>query len=120
MDTMLTLKKWEDEYFTFTKKVQEPVVRYAGKVAQKVAPYAVQRPALLAEMPTMLEVVDHSLKFRKRLVDEQSAFVKHLMKALDPVTKKVDAPQPAMKPTMESVKHEVRKVTPRRTTTKVA
>jgi cation diffusion facilitator CzcD-associated flavoprotein CzcO len=116
MDTMLTLKKWEDQYFTFTKKVQEPVVRYTGKMADAVAPYAVQRPAMMAEMPTMHEVVDFSLKFRKHLVDEQATFVRHVMKAMDPVTKKVDAPQPAMKPTMEAVKNEVRKVTPRRTT----
>jgi cation diffusion facilitator CzcD-associated flavoprotein CzcO len=116
MDTMLTLKKWEDQYFTFTKKVQEPVVRYTGKMADAVAPYAVQRPAMMAEMPTMHEVVDFSLKFRKHLVDEQAMFVRHVMKAMDPVTKKVDAPQEAMKPTMASVKHEVRKVTPRRTT----
>ena len=37
MDTMTTLKKWQDDYFMMMKKVEEPMVRYAGKMAAPMA-----------------------------------------------------------------------------------
>ena len=90
MDTMTTLKKWQDDYFTFMKKMEEPMVRYAGKVAEPVARYMPDRPKFMAPMPMMGEFVDNQLKFRRRLVDEQAAFVHKMMKAMDPVMMKVD------------------------------
>ncbi|MEI7548119.1 MAG: hypothetical protein WCK21_08690 [Actinomycetota bacterium] len=91
MDTMMTLKKWQDDYFTFMKRVEEPMVRYAGKVAEPVARYIPPRPQFMSTVPMVHEFVDNQLKFRRRLVDEQATFVHRMMKAMDPMLVKIDA-----------------------------
>ena len=90
MDAMTTMTKWQDQYFTVLKKVEEPVLKVAGEVADRVARYVPERPSFMTSIPTMTEVVDNQLKFRRRLVDEQAAFVHKMMKAMDPVMMKVD------------------------------
>lgn len=98
MDTMTTIKKWEDEYFTLAKKVEEPVVRYTGRMAETAAQYVPERPGFMAEMPTMHQLVDNSLKFRRRMVDEQATFVRRVLHAMRPMTTKFEATKPAPKP----------------------
>lgn len=98
MDTMTTIKKWEDEYFTLAKKVEEPVVRYTGRMAETAAQYVPERPGFMAEMPTMHQLVDNSLKFRGRMVDEQATFVRRVLYAMRPMTTKFEATKPAPKP----------------------
>lgn len=89
---MTTVKKWEDEYMTIMARAEEPVVRAADRVAETVAPYVPDRPgwAFLDRVPTVTEVVDNQLKFRKRVVDEQAAFVRKLMKAMHPALVKLE------------------------------
>lgn len=87
---MTTLKKWQDDYFMMMKKVEEPMVRYAGKMAAPMAKYMPERPQFLAPVPMVSEFVDNQLKFRRRFVDEQAAFVHKMMKAMEPVVVKVD------------------------------
>ncbi|MDO8390529.1 MAG: hypothetical protein Q7V57_08575 [Actinomycetota bacterium] len=91
MDTMMTLKKWQDDYFVMIRRVEEPMVRYMGKMAEPVARYLPERPRFMAEMPMVREFVDNQLKFRRRMVDEQAAFVQKMMKAMDPMLVKMDA-----------------------------
>jgi hypothetical protein len=98
MDTMTTMKKWEDEYFTVAKKVQEPVVHYTGRMAETVAEYVPERPTFMAGMPTMHQLVDNGLKFRKRMVDEQATFVRRMLIAMGPMTTKFEATKPTPKP----------------------
>lgn len=90
MDTMTTITKWQDEYFTMVKKIEEPVVRYTGEVAERVARFVPERPTFMTSMPTMTEVVENGLKFRKRMVDEQATFVHKMMKAMKPVVVRLD------------------------------
>ncbi len=87
---MTTTKKWQDQYLTIMAKVEEPVVRFAGKAAEAVAAYIPERPqwAFLEQVPTMTELVDSQLKFRRRVVDEQATFVRNFMKALSPAASK--------------------------------
>ena len=101
MDTMMTLKKWEDEFFVQAKKIEEPVVRYVGEAADRVAEYVPARPTFLAQLPTVPELVEHVLKLEKRFVDEQVRFVRSMTKAMEPVYMKFDgAPaRPAAKAT---------------------
>lgn len=112
MQTMTTLKKWEDEFFVQTKKVEEPVVRYTGEMAERMVDYVPNRPQFMAEMPTMMQMVEHGLKFEKRLVDEQMMFVRKMMKAMDPMWAKFYMPKPAEKP--------VARVAPRKAAHKAA
>lgn len=115
MDTMLTLKQWQDQYFTFAKKVQEPVVHFTGRMADTVARFVQPRPAFMAEMPKSHDVVDNGLKFRKRLVDEQAQFVRQMMKAMEPVTMKLEAPHPTpTKPVATATKAPTRRPAARR------
>ena len=44
MDTMTTIKKWQDEYFTLVKQVEEPMVRFVGERAETMARFVPQRP----------------------------------------------------------------------------
>jgi len=112
MTAMLTMQKFEDGYFDTAKRVEQPVLQYTGKFAEAVAKYVPPRPAFMASMPRMTEVIDDTLKFRKRIIDEQALFVRHFLKAMDPVITKFDA-KPEMKSTPRPVT-AVRKAAPRR------
>ena len=112
MDTMMTLKKWQDDYFMFMKRVEEPMLRYAGKVAEPMARYVPERPQFMAKMPMMTEFVDNQLKFRRRVVDEQAAFVHKMMKAMGPVMTKMDtmpSKETGAKPLHEELRMPIRK-----------
>jgi hypothetical protein len=90
MTMMSTMKEWQDDYFTMVKKVEEPVLKFAGERAETFAKFVPERPSFLAQLPTTAEFVDNQLKFRKRFVDEQAAFARKMMKAMDPMLAKVD------------------------------
>jgi hypothetical protein len=109
---MTTIKKWQDEYMSMLARVEEPVVKYAEKAADYVADYVPERPhwAFLKEVPTMTELVDNQLKFRKRIVDEQAAFVRKMMKAMTP-DHKVQPVTPVAKRVTR--KAPVRRITPK-------
>jgi hypothetical protein len=93
---MTTLKEWEDRYMDLVERIEEPVLEYTGRVADTVAEYVPERPSweVLDRLPTLTEFVDHQLKFRKRVVDEQAAFVRKLMKAAHPALVKLEKPAP--------------------------
>ena len=91
MSATLTMQKFEDGYFDVAKRVEEPVLEYTGRLSDSIAKYVPQRPGFMAAMPRMTEVVDQTLKMRKRIVDEQAVFVRHLIKAMDPVVTKFNA-----------------------------
>lgn len=84
--TMTTMKKWQDEYLTRVTKVEEPVLTLAEKAGQAIAEYVPERPqwAFLDKVPTVSEIVESQLTFRRRVVDHQAAFVRKLMKAMTP------------------------------------
>ncbi|MEO8267550.1 MAG: hypothetical protein ABI706_18770 [Ilumatobacteraceae bacterium] len=96
---MTTTKQWQDQYLTMMARVEEPIVRYAGKAAGAVASYVPERPqwAFLDQVPTMTELVESQLKFRKRMVDEQAAFVRKFIKAISPATARHEPKAPAVK-----------------------
>jgi hypothetical protein len=81
----------------FAARVEDAVVQYTDRVTDNVAEYVPQRPdwVLFDRMPTMTEFVDNQLKFRKRVVDDQAAFVRKLMKAMHPALVKLEAKAPA-------------------------
>lgn len=91
MTPMTRITKLQDEYFSMIKKIEEPVVRYAGDIAQRVARFVPERPTFMMSMPRMTEVVDNQLKFRRRMVDEQAMFVHQMIKAMKPVVVRLDA-----------------------------
>jgi hypothetical protein len=120
--TMTTLKKVQDQYFTLAHRVEEPMVKFAGEMADTMARYVPERPTFMAKMPTVSEVVDNQLKFRKRFVDEQTAFVRKMMKAMDPMITKMDTmPTHTTKPAMHmSAKPTATRMAPRRVAHKAA
>jgi hypothetical protein len=96
---MTTIKKWQDDYLTMLARVEEPVVTYTGKAMEAIADYVPERPqwAFLNQLPTLTEVVDSQLKFRRQVIDEQAALVRKLMKAIDPALTRVGPKVPAAK-----------------------
>ena len=96
---MTTLKKWQDQYLTTMARVEEPVVKYTAKAMDAIADYVPERPqwSFLDQVPTMTEVVDSQLKFRRRVVDEQAAFVRKVMKAMTPTLTKLEPKAPVAK-----------------------
>jgi hypothetical protein len=96
---MTTIKKWQDDYLTMLARVEEPVVTYTGKAMEAIADYVPERPqwAFLNQVPTLTELVDSQLKFRTRVVDEQAAFVRKVMKAIYPTSTRVEQKAPAAK-----------------------
>lgn len=83
---LTTIKKLQDEYLATLTRVEEPVLKVTGMAVEAVGQYVPERPqwAFLDKVPTMTEIVDSQLKFRQRVVDEQTAFVRKLMKAMTP------------------------------------
>jgi hypothetical protein len=117
MSTMLTLEKWQSDYLDLVQRVEDPVVRFAGRMAGSVAPYVPEMPTAVRRMPTMTELVENGLKFRKRTVDQQALFVRHLMKAMHPMIEKFDVETvatPTPKPHVE--RKPVARSAPRRMT----
>ena len=96
---MTTMKKWQDDYLTMMARVEEPIVRFTGKAAESVAEYVPERPRweFLDAVPTVTEFVDSQLKFRRRVVDEQAAFVRRMMKAMHPALTRLEPKAPAAK-----------------------
>lgn len=120
MDTMTTLIKWQDDYFTMVKKVEQPLLKFAGERAETVARSLPERPAFMASMPKVATIVDNQLKFRKRFVDEQATFVRSMMKAMQPMLTKVDTmPTPAPK-IHAAAKPAATRMAPRRVTRRAA
>ena len=100
MSTALTtMKKWQDGYLSLITTVEEPVVKFAGKAAEAVGRYVPERPqwAIFEQVPSVTELVDSQLTFRKRVVEEQTEFVGKVLKAISPVTK-AEPKAPAAKP----------------------
>jgi hypothetical protein len=112
---MTTMQKWQDDYLTRISRVEEPVLKFAGKAMEAVAEYVPERPhwAFLEQVPTMTELVDSQLKFRRRLVDEQAAFVRKLMKAMSPAKTRPE-------PKVSAAKRVVGKASPVRRVAKAA
>jgi hypothetical protein len=113
-----TVKQWQDEYFKLVKRFEEPVLRFTGEFSESVVRFVPQRPRFMASVPTMEEVVENQLKFRKRFVDEQATFARKMLKAMDPVFEKFETETP------DEHLHVTRatgaRTTQRRTTTKAA
>ena len=92
MTTMMErVEKFEDRYLDQVKKAEEPMLRFAGDMSERMARFVPERPAFMADMPKMVDFVEGQLKFRKRFVDEQLRFARKMIKAMDPVMVKVDA-----------------------------
>ena len=87
-----TLKEWQDRYLDLMGRVEEPIVEFTGRMAESVAEYVPERPdwELLDKVPTMTELVENGLKFRRRVVDHQAAFVRKVMKAAHPALVKLE------------------------------
>lgn len=124
MTTLMTnLKKWEDQYFTLVKRIETPVVRYTGEMAETLVKYVPTRPRFMTGMPKVNEVVGNGLEFRRRMVTEQTAFTRKMLKAMDPVLVKFETAPKAHKPvhlTQPVTRMMPRKATPRKVTRKVA
>ena len=91
MTTMMTtMKEWQDRSLDLMKKVEEPMVRFTGEMADAIARFVPERPRFLSPLPRTTEVIDSGLKFEKRFVDEQMHFVRSMMHAMEPVTMRLD------------------------------
>ena len=91
MTTMMeNVEKFEDRSIDQMKRVEEPVLRFAHDMSERMARFVPERPSFMSEMPMMAEFVENQLKFRKRFVDEQLRFARKMMKAMNPVMVKID------------------------------
>jgi hypothetical protein len=121
---MTTLKKIQDEYFTLARESKS---RWCGSPARwkrLMARFVPERPTFMAKLPTVAELVDNQLKFRRRFVDEQLMFVRKMMKAMDPMVTRLDTvakPVAVPKPVMHMpAKATASRMAPRRVGSKVA
>lgn len=86
MTTLLTrVERYQDQYVNLTKRIEEPVVRFAGDLATRVARFVPARPQFMAALPSFPALVENSLTFRKRNFDQRAAFTRKVVKALEPV-----------------------------------
>ena len=111
---MTTMKEWQDDYFDFVKKVEEPMLKFADERAETVAKYVPERPAFMGEMPKTVDFVEMQLKFRKRFVDEQIAFTRKMIKAMHPVFVKLDTKPKAEPKAKAAPKAKVTRMAPKK------
>jgi hypothetical protein len=116
---MTTIKTWQDSYLKLVGRAEEPVVEFTARASKAIADYVPERPdwAFLDAAPTITELVDNQLKFRRRVVDEQAAFVHKLMKAMRRALTRLEttsAPMaaPTVKPSAQ--RHNAQRSTARR------
>jgi hypothetical protein len=86
-------RTWQDEYFTFVKRIEAPVLRTTTQFATRFAELVPGRPAFLAPMPkahAVRDAMDTGFTFRKRMVEEQTMFARRMMKAIEPVLTTLD------------------------------
>ena len=115
MTTMLdTVERFENQAFDQVKHAEEPMLRFAHETSDAVARFVPTRPSFMADMPKMTEVVESQLKFRKRVVDEQLRFARKMMKAMDPLVKKLDAEPEQVMAKPAPVAEKTPKRTPRK------
>lgn len=105
---MTTMKEWQDRYLDFVKKVEEPMVRFTGEMADAVARFVPERPRFMSPLPMTTEVIDNGLKFRKRWVDEQMHFVRSMMHAMEPVTMRLDTVHEPERMPVKTAVHEAK------------
>ncbi len=97
-------RTWQDEYFTFVKRIEAPVLRTTTQLATRFAELVPGRPAFLAPMPkahAVRDVMDTGFTFRKRMVEEQTMFARRMMKAIEPVLTTLDRLEPPARPDTE-------------------
>jgi hypothetical protein len=116
MTAMTTIKTWQDSYLRLVARVEEPVVELTARASEAIAEYLPERPrwTFLEDAPTITELVDNQLKFRRRIVDEQAAFVRKMMKAMHPALTKLET-KPAALP-RANVEPAVKRQTAKRST----
>lgn len=86
MSTMMTrVEKFQDDYMELMKRIEEPVVKYTGEITTRLAKYVTGRPEFMASLPTLPEMVENGLTFRKRMVDHQATFARKMVRAMEPV-----------------------------------
>jgi len=113
-------RTWQDEYFTFVKRIEAPVLRTTTQIATRFAELVPGRPAFLAPMPkahAMRDVMDTGFTFRKRMVEEQTMFARRMMKAIEPMLTTLDRVDtvPAKAPAKAPTKPPMRAPTTSRT-----
>ncbi len=104
-------RTWQDEYFTFVKRIEAPVLRTTTQFATRFAELVPGRPAFLAPMPkahAVRDVMDTGFTFRKRMVEEQTMFARRMMKAIEPVLTTLDRVDPVPGPAPEQRTTRVR------------
>ena len=83
-------RDWFDQYLEFVHRIEAPMVRTTARMAGLVAEYVPERPAFLASLPKVHDVMATGITLRKRLVDEQTRFARQVVKAMDPMLVRVD------------------------------
>lgn len=108
---MQTMTRWQDEYLDLMARWEAPVVTLTGKATGAVAKYVPERPgwAFLAQVPGPTEIVENQLKFRRRVVDEQAAFARKMMRAMHPALARLEPRQPAAAAPAPATTHRVAK-----------
>lgn len=84
---------WQDQYFTFVKRVEAPVLETTTRVVARLAELVPARPSFLTPMPrahAVRDAVGTGFTFRKRVVEEQTMFARRMMKAMEPIVTKLD------------------------------
>jgi hypothetical protein len=111
---MTTIKTLQDGYLKLLNRAEGPVVRLTARASESLAEYVPDRPrwAMCEHAPTITELVDSQLQFRRRVVDEQAAFVHKMMKAMQPTLTKFDAKPTALRRT--TIKPAVKRPTAKR------
>ena len=95
--------EYEDKALELIVKVQDEVLGYVkqavdfveGRVSDVDLPFEIPQLELLDDIvPTLSEVVDTQFAFSKKLLANQEKFAKNVVKAVKPLTREANAPQP--------------------------
>lgn len=106
---MTTVTEYEDKALELIVKVQDEVLGYVkqavefvdGRISEIELPFEFPEiealQTVIAEVPTLSEVIDTQFAFSKKVLANQEKFAKNVVKAVKPLTR--DAAKPAAKTT---------------------
>ena len=88
---MTTVTDYEDKALELIVKVQDEVLGYVKQAVQliddRLPEVSLPEVALLAQVPTLEELVNTQFAFSKKLLTTQEKFAKNVVKAVKPLTR---------------------------------
>ncbi len=94
--TMTTAQEWQEEFFDWLDRIEEPVVKVTGDFAETFSEYVPQMPAwpFTGHLPSISETFENQIAFATKLFEWRVGFARQLFKAGKPMFEQLELKTP--------------------------